>query len=196
MNQNKQFWCWSIIYDALPFRLPHISVSLWQTSSASLISSASRSSSCSQTSSVAGKISEIICKFCLRWMFPCKCLCTLECCVSIWLKFMASLRWPHHVPLSPPTGRSWRCRLSWSGCASLRCTPDTDAASPWTATMFGRRPDCCFPEWTASPVSSGTAVRPRAKGRACAARNIDIKKKTTEIAHKKRSIWDNMVHLW
>lgn len=76
----------------------------------------------------------------------------------VWLKFSVSLWWPEHVPLSPPIGRSWCCRLWWSGCAWLWFTPNTDAASLWTAMMSGRLPDCCCLEWTVSPASSGTAV--------------------------------------
>ena len=64
-----------------------------------------------------------------------------------------------HVPPSPPTGRSWCCRLWWSGCAWQRFTRSTDAASLWTATMFGRLPASCCPEWTVSRANFGTALK-------------------------------------
>lgn len=63
------------------------------------------------------------------------------------------------VPLPPPAGRSWCCRLSWSGCVWPWSTPSTGAASMWTAMMSGRLPGCCCPEWTVSLASFGTAVR-------------------------------------
>lgn len=131
------------------------SKSLWHTSFGSLISSV-QSSSCSQTSAKPCKISKItyansvLGGFFLQVPWHTK--------NWLWLKFSVSLWWPEHVPLSPPTGHSWCCRLWWSGCAWLWFTPNTDAASQWTAMMSGRLPGCCCLEWTASPVSSGKAV--------------------------------------
>ena len=120
------------------------------------VSSSRRSSSCSQTSRTPGKISKITYANSVWGGFSLQVPRHTE--HRAWLKSSVSLWWPEHVLLSPPTGRSWCCRLWWSGCVWLWSTPSTDAASLWTAMMSGRLPGCCCPEWTASPVSFGTAV--------------------------------------